>query len=217
VTVSPHDLGSMSHYLMQRITLDPGSGCWLWEGPLGNGYGIVSPRAGGSGRAHRASYETFVGAIPAGLMICHKCDVKACINPAHLYAGTAKNNFDDWVSRLGGGLQQGKPLSATCSRGHDLEKYRTTGKKAYCTECQNERRAIRRQIAGPQCTVCQLRKATVSGRCSTCYDFRRIHGRERPSADRTCPTCCAPIAGKVTKVFCSKKCRNGARRSLTFA
>lgn len=143
---------SMTDYIMQRIVLDPGSGCWLWEGAPVNGYGWICAPTKGSRFAHRASYQTFVGPVPEGLMICHKCDVKLCVNPAHLYAGTAKNNFDDWVSRAGGSLPKGRPSIPLCHRGHDLDKYRKSpGRKAFCLECQNVRRALKRQAQQSIC------------------------------------------------------------------
>lgn len=67
------------------------SGCWLWLGKVRpDGYG--SHR---NGLAHRLSYESANGPIPAGMLICHKCDTKTCINPAHLFAGTYADNHDD--------------------------------------------------------------------------------------------------------------------------
>lgn len=56
--------------------------------------------------AYRTSYEVFVGPIPDGMMICHRCDVPACINPAHLFVGDNATNIKDaaakgrlWVQR----------------------------------------------------------------------------------------------------------------------
>jgi hypothetical protein len=45
--------------------------------------------------AARAAWMIYRGEIPAGKMICHKCDVPSCVNPDHLYPGTAQDNMDD--------------------------------------------------------------------------------------------------------------------------
>lgn len=60
-------------------------------------------------KAHRVAFEMFKGAIPEGRMVCHTCDVRACVNPEHLYAGTAADNVKDCVTR-GRYVAGGKPL-----------------------------------------------------------------------------------------------------------
>ena len=49
--------------------------------------------------AHVAAHVLFVGPVPAGAMICHHCDVRNCVNPNHLYVGTAKSNVADMHRR----------------------------------------------------------------------------------------------------------------------
>jgi len=74
--------------------------CWLWTGTTGAhfGYGL-SYMFGKKRRAHRISYELHFGPIPAGMIVRHKCDVPACVNPAHLQLGTQAENRADCVAR----------------------------------------------------------------------------------------------------------------------
>lgn len=76
-----------------------GTGCWEWCGKRdAAGYGVLNldqvPH-----RTHRLAYETWVGSIPDGLLIRHKCDNPPCINPEHLETGTHADNARDKVKR----------------------------------------------------------------------------------------------------------------------
>ena len=50
-------------------------------------------------RAHKLAYALVKGAIPKGLLVCHRCDVPGCINPDHLFLGTPSQNIQDSVNK----------------------------------------------------------------------------------------------------------------------
>jgi len=80
---------------MSHVWPVPEAGCWLHDGAeVGNGYASCTARSK-SLRAHRWSYEKFVGPIPPGMMVRHKCDVPCCVNPHHLEIGTHNENMED--------------------------------------------------------------------------------------------------------------------------
>lgn len=69
--------------------------CWLWRGCVdSSGYGLVRID-GRLVKAHRYAYERARGAIPPGLVVRHRCDVRRCCNPDHLETGTQADNMRD--------------------------------------------------------------------------------------------------------------------------
>ncbi len=133
-----------------------GEGCWLWTGAKQDrGYGQMSVN-GKSRRATHVSWFIHHGHWPTiGKMLCHTCDVPGCVNPAHLYEGTQRENQRDTYERgpwsgdkaLAARLAQMK-AATHCRNGHAYEDVREyqSGKKAgrrRCMVCTRLREAKR--------------------------------------------------------------------------
>lgn len=89
---------SLQERLEELSCPEPNTGCILWMGSGVGGYGNITVK-GRVRRVHRVVYEMENGPIPDGLLVCHKCDVPACINPAHLFLGTVQDNHADMVGK----------------------------------------------------------------------------------------------------------------------
>lgn len=89
----------------------PEAGCWLWTGSVEKGgYGVfhLNGRSNPGVGAHRASWELYRGKIPASLNVLHRCDVRCCVNPNHLFLGTHADNTNDMIAK-GRGIYPGAP------------------------------------------------------------------------------------------------------------
>ncbi|HLO78162.1 MAG TPA: HNH endonuclease [Magnetospirillum sp.] len=85
--------------LMRYVEMIPFSTCWYWSAYCdAKGYGRVRHN-GEMLTAHRFSYEVHHGPIPEGMQVCHSCDVRSCVNPAHLFLGTQLDNIQDMVAK----------------------------------------------------------------------------------------------------------------------
>lgn len=87
--------------------------CRLWTGSLGvKGYASISYEGRSQG-GHRLAWEFANGTrVPEGLVVRHKCDVRPCVEPAHLETGTCSENTRDAVERGRWHGGQGRPPRA---------------------------------------------------------------------------------------------------------
>jgi hypothetical protein len=83
-----------------RVDVKSNDECWLWKMSINKktGYG-KSKIHGNHTSAHRVAYEVANGPIPKGVHILHKCDVRRCCNPNHLFPGNRQDNMDDMVNK----------------------------------------------------------------------------------------------------------------------
>lgn len=95
----PPKAASIAERLERNSMPEPNSGCVLWLAACDDdGYGLIN-NTGGSRRAHVVAYEQAHGPLPDGMIACHRCDVRCCINERHIYPGTQADNVADMMRK----------------------------------------------------------------------------------------------------------------------
>lgn len=128
---------SLLDRLLEKIIINEVTDCWEWQGGTNNiGYGMIRDESK-MRTAHRVSYEEHNNVkIPAGLCVCHTCDNPSCVNPAHLWLGTMKQNMDDMMNK-GRGAFWGNNGNRPPPR---------LGKKSPTTNCEHCHRDIANNV-----------------------------------------------------------------------
>lgn len=110
--------------------------CWIWQDRLRpDGYGHFT-LGGKIYLSHRISYLLFKNELPKDKLVCHTCDNKACVNPAHLFLGTHKDNYDDMVKK-------GRRVSGHSKKTHCPKNHPYAGKNLWVSK-----------IGGRTCLIC---------------------------------------------------------------
>lgn len=128
--------------LMAKVSKHWLSGCWLWTGAkTHNGYGRIGRgrELEGTVLVHRLMWELSFGPVPDGRLVCHKCDVRNCVNPWHLFLGTAKDNTRDMFEK--GRASNGQEKKTQCPLGHPYSGENTYTSKAGKRHCRTCKRA----------------------------------------------------------------------------
>lgn len=125
--------------------------CWTWLGGKHRGYGIFSGSANArpaSRRAHRTAWElTNSKPFPRGKLACHTCDNPSCVNPAHIWPGTPKDNTRDMLAKG----RCTKANKTHCVHGHEFTPENTfinnklSSPARACRTCMRLRRAARKR------------------------------------------------------------------------
>ena len=148
-TLSKNDVSRF----MARFVRAGADECWLCTGAA-EGHGYVQMRIQGRlTRTNRISYRVFVGPIPDGMFVLHKCDVRRCVNPGHLFLGDREINRQDMITK---GRQRG--ATGTNNYGAKLTEEQVLvirkRHKQYCPV--NGTNALAKEFKVHKCTITRI-------------------------------------------------------------
>jgi HNH endonuclease len=125
-----------------KVDKSAADGCWIWTAARKpNGYGelVVQQRRW---YAHRYSYQLAFGDIPSGMLVCHRCNNKPCVNPSHLYVGTySQNMLDAFKDGLIVTPNAKKTACPKCGSDYSPTCY---GRGRYCKPCKAKKMRLKR-------------------------------------------------------------------------
>lgn len=95
-----HGITEQEKFLLNISNIKNENGCWIWETGKRSGYGMFTTRKGINYRATAYVWELFNNKkVPKGMLLCHHCDNRSCVNPFHLFVGKHKDNYEDMVKK----------------------------------------------------------------------------------------------------------------------
>lgn len=113
--------------------VEKGQECWVWTGSTDAwGYGKINRGRQGEGniKAHRLSWQIHFG-DPGSLFVLHRCDNPPCVNPEHLFLGTAKDNAADMAAKG----RHFRHRQTRCKRGHEFTPENTRVESSGSRRC----------------------------------------------------------------------------------
>lgn len=143
--------------LLEKISPEPNTGCWLWLAAVKFGYAVITTgnkrlRTASLRQAHRVCYEVLVGPIPEGLVLIQLCRTRCCVNPAHLEPGTHKEaltrgvgtgsaSVPDCLTTARIGNLAAKAAITHCPHGHEYTAENTEVRRGsrHCRTCNRKR------------------------------------------------------------------------------
>lgn len=134
-------------------------GCWIWmkRAMPNNGYGTIKI----DGRlwlAHRASWAAFRGPIPDDASVLHRCDMRPCINPDHLFLGNHKTNSDDMFAKGRASKRDGNHNGRAVLTPEDIAFIRST---------QPGTRGLAERFKVTRSAICRARKGSSWSKLAT--------------------------------------------------